>query len=207
MSLESSGTEALFNCGTRYSRDSIEYWFLNSFMRKENSLSVSPCISRIQSLWNFCPMEARAETICSLLFPDTDMANRTFDLAKIPNEGIISVRMESSRLERWVTAWSKVFWQKAELYPGTRRAFYSFRITVSFLSFFTSCRKIPGVLSRIRMSRFTSSVKAETMCSRTERFPVFGFPYRNTLLVTVFWKDISFRCLAFGIRDPPFWFL
>lgn len=194
MSLESSGTETLFNCGTRYSRDSMAYWSLNSFMRKENSLSVSPCISRIQSLWNFCPMKARAETICSMLLPNMDMANRTFDLAKIPNKGIISVRMESSRLERWVTAWSKAFWQKAELYPGTRRVFSSFRISGSFLSFFTSCRKIPGVLSRIRISRFTSSVKAETMCSRTERFPAFGFPYRNTLLVTGFWhKESSFQ--------------
>lgn len=96
---------------------------------------------------------------------------------------------------------------EGRIVPGDTKGLFQFpHLRVLFVILY-QLQEDPGVLSRIRISWFTSSVKAETMCSRTERFPVFGFPYRNTLLVTVFWKDVSFLCLAFGIMDPPFWFL
>lgn len=111
------------------------------------------------------------------------MANKTLDLENIPVSSCIrSFLILSIRFDRWVTAMSKAFWQNAELIPDGRNDFSRRLMSGSFLSFFTICNKTERSSLKIWISRLTSFVKESWICCNTIHFPLFGFPYRNTLL-------------------------
>lgn len=106
-----------------------------------------------------------------------DMANSALDWVKmVCSCACISSWIASRREDRRVTAMSKAFWQKAEFTPFSRICFSRDRIRLSFLSFFTSCRVIPGCVWSIWISRFTSARKPACIFSRLTVFFLVGSP-------------------------------